>query len=57
MESARSMTHGTVRKVYGSSTGNQEYGRRPIELMRKEAVETTSPKRLISGVAEGCDSA
>ena len=43
--------------MYGSSTGNQEYGRRPIEQMRKEAVETTSPKRLISGVAEGRDSA
>ena len=47
----------TVRKVYGSSTGNEEYDRRPIEQMRNEAVETTSPKRLISGIAEGCDSA
>ena len=36
------------------SIDNQEYDRRPIEQMREEAVESTSLKGLISGIAEGC---
>ena len=34
-------------------TANPEYDRRPIEQMRNEAVETPSPKGLISGITEG----
>ena len=38
------------------STDHQDYdtSRGSIEQMRNEAVETTSLKRLTSGIAEGC---
>ena len=35
------------------STDHHEHDRRSIEQMRNEAVEITSLKRLISGIAEG----